>query len=199
MKQQKAKVDQKIQTANDFIDVKEIKRNLLYTKSGYVIGYLKLLPINISLLNNKELRALNINITSKIKAEKDRFSFFVVPRSVDMDKYLNFLEEKIESEMTSINKRTLLNAMVRAATQKVSSGQNFEHQFYLAIREKEGKEAKLNERIREFENYYTAVGNQVDRVGDSEILKLCNLFTNGIATLEEENNLYYTELPSIKS
>lgn len=194
---QKEKLDQKIQTANDFIDVKEIKRNLLYTKSGYVIGYLKLLPINISLLNNKELCSLNINITSKFKAEKEIFSFFIVPRSVDMDKYLNFLEKKIENEMTSINKRTLLNAMVRAATQKVSSGQNFEHQFYLAIREKEGKEAKLNERIREFENYYNSVGNQVMRVEDSEILKLCNLFTNGIATLEEENDLYYTGLTKL--
>lgn len=197
MKQKKAKVDQKIQTANDFIDVKEIKRNLLYTRSGYVIGYLKILPINISLLNNKELRSLNTNITSKFKAEKDIFSIFIVPRSVDMDKYLNFLEEKIESEMTSINKRTLLNAMVRETTKKINSGQNFEHQFYLVIREKEGKENKVNERIREFENYYISVGNQVSRVEDSEILKLSNLFTNGIATLEEENGIYYTELTRI--
>lgn len=186
------------ETTAEFFDVKEIKRNLLFTKSGYIIGYLKLFPINISLLSNKELHSLSINITSKLKAEKEEFSIFIIPRSVDMDKYLNFLEEKVLDEMTSINKRILLNAMIRSTSAKIHSGQNFEHQFYIVLREKNGKENKLNERIREFEAYYNSVGHYSSRLNDAEILKLCNLFTNGITTLEEENTLYYESFTSIR-
>lgn len=189
------KIEQQIQTTNEFVDVKDIKRNLLYTKSGYMIAFLKLLPINITLLDKRELKQLTTELTSRIKAEKEIFSFLVIPRSADLDRYLFFLEEKIESEITSINKRNLLNAMVRSANNK--SGQNFEHIFYLIIRDKVGNENKLNERMTEFENYYNSIGNAFERVNDSEILKICNLFTNGIISLDEENNLYYTEFSKI--
>ena len=39
-----------VKTARDFTNVKDIQGNLLYTRDGYVIGYLRIYPFNLDLL-----------------------------------------------------------------------------------------------------------------------------------------------------
>lgn len=200
-KNKRVQQEPKIETANEFMDVADIRQGCLYTKSGYVLSYLRVFPYNIALLNERELKNQTKIITSHFKAETKPFSIFVVPRSVDMDQYLDFLEKRYEEEITDINRKQLLNAMIREATLKVTSGTNFEHQFFLKVWESisENAEAKLRERIREFESYYNSYGNKTSLLDDTEILKLCNLFSNGIGSINEiYEEMEYTPISKLK-
>ncbi|WP_347460405.1 hypothetical protein [Clostridium sp. DMHC 10] len=41
-------------TANEFVNVKDVKERYLYTRDGYIIMYIKINPISIDLLSERE-------------------------------------------------------------------------------------------------------------------------------------------------
>ena len=42
-----------IKTANEFVNVKDIKGNFLYTKDDYIFGYVRLYQFNLDLLSRE--------------------------------------------------------------------------------------------------------------------------------------------------
>lgn len=185
-------------TANEITDVKDIKNNLLYTKSGYIIGFLRLYPINIELLSRDEMRNICNLLTGEFKSEKEPFTILSIPRTVDMEVYLNFLADISDQEIDNPYRKMLLNDMIMQGSRTVTNGKNYEHQFYIKVwtRYKEnvtGSEEIIEEKINDMISRYSAVQNLTKRLDDTEILKLCNLFGNSnTAVLEsyDSNNVY---------
>ena len=199
------RADQKKSTANDLTDVSDIRGNLLYTKSNYALGYLKLLPINIDLLSEDELDVLCNNLTAQFKPEKENFSILSIPRTVDMEAYLNQLSIEYDEEFEDPVRKDILKEMIRQASDSVMNGENFEHQYYIKTWSKynanvTGTEKILKERIANFENRYESAQNKTKEVDDIEILKLCNLYGNGNSAIMEsyDENIQYTPIPVIK-
>ena len=199
------RADQKKSTANDLTDVSDIRGNLLYTKSNYALGYLKLLPINIDLLSEDELDVLCNNLTAQFKPEKENFSILSIPRTVDMEAYLNQLSNEYDEEFEDPVRKDILKEMIRQASDSVMNGENFEHQYYIKTWSKynanvTGTEKILKERIANFENRYESAQNKTKEVDDIEILKLCNLYGNGNSAIMEsyDENIQYTPIPVIK-
>lgn len=194
----KSEQNKKLLTANEITDVKDIKNNLLYTKSGYTIGYLRLFSINIDLLSEDEIESICNILTSQFKAEKERFTIFSIPRTVDMEFYLNSLADIHDEEIDNPYRKMILQEMIVDASKMITNGKNFEHQFYLKVWAKynenvSGTEEIIEERLRYIGNYYGSVQNETKRLDDVEILRLCNLFANSnTAIMEsyEENNTY---------
>lgn len=194
-------LDVKKQTANDITDVKDIRNNVLYTKSGYIIGFQRLYPINIELLTDSEIENLCNTLTAEFKAEKEEFSLLCIPRTVDMEEYLNFLSLKYEEEMESVVKKKLLNVMIRDASQKIMNGENFEHQYYIRvwIPFEEGRERQIKERLNDIEGYYQSIQNDSKSLTDVDIIKLCNLYSNSnSAVFEDYDDADYAAIPFIK-
>ena len=54
-------------TANDFVDVKDIKGMFLYTKSNKIFCYLRIYPFNLDLLTTEDRR----NLTNRLAAAFD--------------------------------------------------------------------------------------------------------------------------------
>ena len=190
------------ETVNEMIDVKDIRGKLLYTKSGYVFGYLRLHPIAIDLLAEREKDNMCRLLIANFKAEREPFAILSLPRTVDMEGYLNFLVDKNESEIGSPIKKMLLNAMIREASEKVLSNNNFEHQFYIKVWAPDGQntETIIAERLDEMARRYTAAGNRTIRLNDVDIMKLCNLYNNNNTAVMETypDNMTYVPLPMMR-
>lgn len=191
-------------TANEITDVKDISNNLLYTKSGYAIGFLRLYPINIELLSKDELVNICNLLTAEFKSEKEPFTILSIPRTVDMEVYLNYLADISDQEVDNPYRKMLLNDMIMQGSKTVTNGKNFEHQFYLKVwtRYKEnvtGTEGIIDEKINNMINRYSAIQNHTKSLDDTEILKLCNLFGNSNTAILEtyENNNTYIPIPTI--
>jgi hypothetical protein len=187
-------------TANDFVDVRDISRNLLITKSGYKIGFLRLFPINIDLLSNREKESLTDTITGEFKSEKNPFIIYSIPRTIDMDAYLSFLGDCYDREITNAKRKMLLNIMINEANEKALSGKNCEHQFYIKVWEKadiKDCDKRIEERLYDLSNRFNSINNANRRIDDIEIIKLCNLFANSstasFESFSEED--IYTHFP----
>ena len=204
MNPEELKKEERKITANEFTKVKDVKNNLLYTKDGFIVGYLRLMMINIELLSNNELRSMTNTLSANFKPEKQKFSYLIIPRTADMDDYLSSLVELYEQEVTSYVKKKLLNIMITQASKKIMNGSNFEHQVYIRVWEKYnansyGVENKIFERLNDFQNRYLRINNESKILDDKEILKLCNLFGNGNQALfETYDDMNYTPIPMIK-
>ena len=107
MNPEELKKEERKITANEFTNAKDIKNNLLYTKDGFIVGYLRLMMINIELLSNNELRSMTNTLSANFKPEKQKFSYLIIPRTADMDDYLSSLVELYEQEVTSYVKKKL--------------------------------------------------------------------------------------------
>lgn len=170
-------------TSNEFVEVKDIKNGFLYRKDGYILKFLRIFPFNIHLKSNEELTKITGILSSGFRGAKREFTFMSYSREVDLDSYKMFVAGKLSEEMSDPLRKMTLQEMNLEANILGSSGENYEHQFYFKIWEKQKKdnyfiEAELNERMNEYCLVFQNAGMTTKILTDIEIIKLCNLFNN---------------------
>ena len=81
------------QSLNEFLNIKNIKENYLYTLDEQVISFIKVNPMNIELLSDKELEAKMDSSSIEFSNEQYPYKIIVVPRAVDISDYIREQEE----------------------------------------------------------------------------------------------------------
>lgn len=172
-------------SANEFVDVKDIHDIFLYTKSNYIFCYLRIYPVNISLMSKEEIEILTNRLAAAFDGDRKNFSYISLPRELDLDKYKNYLKEKRLQEMESLGKKHIIDELIKKAMDVSSSHENFEHQhtykIWTQINEYVSKsqgEAQLRERIVRFHDIYNEVQIDNEILTERDIIKLCNLYSN---------------------
>ena len=170
-------------TANDFVNVKDIRGNILYTRDGLMFGYIKISPYNLDLLSYEDKQLLAHRLAVSFEDDRKDFVYCSYPREIDLDSYKDFLKERRRQEMTSIGRKRILEEMLQASNEISNSGENFEHQHYIKIwddyrTEVRNCEYDFLERLQSFRDRYNNAGIQAEILGEKEIIKLCNLFAN---------------------
>ena len=74
----KNKIDNNKETAQDFVNVKDIKDKFLYTRDGKIISYIQINPIDINLLSKREKQTLARTLTAELTSERKTFKFIAV-------------------------------------------------------------------------------------------------------------------------
>jgi hypothetical protein len=77
------------QTANEFVNVKDIKDRFLYTRDGQIIMYIKINSISIDLFSEREKKQLNKILTAELSSEQKPFKFLAISRPVDISPLIN--------------------------------------------------------------------------------------------------------------
>lgn len=171
-------------TANQFVNVSDIKGNFLYTKDNMIFGYLRIYPFNKDLLSKEELRAKTQILTSSFESDRKNFSYFAMQREIDLDGQKKDLENKYRSELASVGTRHLLKIMIDELTVLSTSGQNYEHQHYIKLwapytsSNRPEVEAELKIRLQDFKNRYESVGIATEILSQQDIIKVCSLFAS---------------------
>lgn len=178
-------------TANQVIDVKDIKNNALFTKSGYIIKYLKFAPFNINLMSDKELETIVETIAAGFRGNNMFFELMSYSREINMDSYKADIAEKILEELSSAERKVVLEIMKDEAIELSSSGNNFEQEFILKIWEKAEKDVSrtlfdLQQKISTIMESFAEGKVRAHIMSDVEITQLCNLFSNSSQAQYEE-------------
>lgn len=71
-------------TANDFVDVKDIKGMFLYTKSNKIFSYLRIYPFNLDLLTTEDRRNLTNRLAAAFDGDRKNFMYCTLPRELDL-------------------------------------------------------------------------------------------------------------------
>lgn len=184
-------INQQEQTLNDFVDVKDIKNECLYTKSGYLIKFLKFEPFNINLMSDRELETTVEAIAAGFRGNNLHFELMAYSREINMDSYKAEIAEKILEEISDAERKVVLEIMKEEAIELSSSGDNFEQEFVLKIWKKAGKDVArtifdLQQQIKEIRDCFSEGKIRTAIMNDVEITKLCNLFSNSSQAQYEE-------------
>lgn len=165
-------------TANQWIPIADIDENIVYRKDGTLVGMLRVQPLNINLLSDREQRIKVSALTEELNGEKEPFQIFCIGRPVDLNNFLEWLKDKAKQEKDRTKKR-LLNNFIKEASYKASSGETIERRFYIIITKPDAKKAEVDliNRLKELKRKLLTVGLISKVCTDDELLDVYSLFS----------------------
>ncbi|WP_026894263.1 hypothetical protein [Clostridiisalibacter paucivorans] len=166
-------------TANEFINVKDIKDRFLYTRDGQIIMYIKINPISIDLFSDIEKEQICSSLTAELSSIRKPFKFLAVSRPVDISPLINEYTQLLSETNNQKQKELLRNEMMVMSNYAIS-GDVVERQFYIMIWDKyhEHVEKDILKECREFVSKFESGNIRCEILKEQEIVRLCNLVNN---------------------
>lgn len=187
-KEKKKKLTKEQITAQEFTNVLNIQNGFLYTRDGDVIGYIKILPVSVGLLSQREKETLVKQLTAELSVEKEPFHFLAISRPVDMQPLLESYAH-MRDQTSDPYRRDLLRKEMENLSDFTFGNEIVERQFffYLSMKNEEDVERELKKKIADFTEHFETVGIKTEILKDTEIIRLCNLVNNpAIVSIEDE-------------
>jgi len=177
----------RLMTANEFINVQDVKGQILYGKDGTLFAFLRIQPISLDLLSPREKEAKIRNFAAEFSAERKGYKFFSISRPVDISRLVSRLSGLLAEAADPVLKE-LLNAEIAEIVSFALTGEVTERQFYLVIWETAGKEKDLLKRAHELVGRFDSCEISTELCGKSTVIQLLNLFSNpNYAHLEDSD------------
>jgi len=166
-------------TANEFVNVKDIMDEIVYSKDGYIFTYIKIKPISLELLSEKEQRAKGRQFTSEFSAIKQQYKLFSISRPVDVTFMIDNLN-KLHKNTSDIKRKEVIMKKIHEVNQFALSGDILEHQFFMILwtAHRMDAERELLKQTNEIIGRFRACGSEANICKKSDIVKLFNLFSN---------------------
>lgn len=177
-KKKQAAVAEDRQSANEFVNVKDIKGKYLYTRDNLVLCYLKINPISIDLFSKGEKQQLIRQLTANMSGIQHPFKFLAVSRPVDITPLISELSADLAT--SDPKQKELLKQEILEMTTFALSGEVVERQFYIVLWEKaeDGAEKDLLVKAKDFAGNFSDCGIGCDILEQQDIVRLCNLVNN---------------------
>lgn len=188
-KKKKEKLSKRQVTAQEFTNVSDIQNGILYTKDGFMMKYIRILPVSVGLLSNREKKTLIRQLTSQLSVEKKPFHFLAIGRPVDMQPLLEQYE-RLRMQTSDPCRKRLFREEMQTVSEFTFGNEVVERQFYFYISEqnKEDKKEDLIKHANEFSECFESAGIKTEILDDPEIIRLCNLVNNpAVVTIEDED------------
>lgn len=186
-----------VSSAEQEINILDIKNNLIYTRDNLVIAILKINSLNMQLFSKKELINKIKDITSELSTETKEFKMTSIARPVDVGSLIEFLRTILNNSTDSIQKR-LLRENIRETLNLTLIGDAVERQNLLIIREvlSDNSEQEIQKRAREIVQKFDNCGMKLEILNDQYLIQVCNSFTNmSVATKEDSD--YQDYIPNL--
>lgn len=186
-----------VSSAEQEINILDIKNNLIYTRDNLVIAILKINSLNMQLFSKKELINKIKDITSELSTETKEFKMTSIARPVDVGSLIEFLRTILNNSTDSIQKR-LLRENIRETLNLTLVGDAVERQNLLIISEvlSDNSEQEIQKRAREIVQKFDNCGMKLEILNDQYLIQVCNSFTNmSVATKEDSD--YQDYIPNL--
>lgn len=192
------KPKEKIKTCNEELNIKDIKNNFLYTKDDNVMSYIKIQPLNLYLLSNKEQELIIRQLSAELSSEIKELKFFSIARPVDVGDLIEDLQEIANNCLDQIQK-DLLKKHINETVRLTFTGEAVERQNFLIISEPIGDYAEkdLLKRGMELVNKLANCNVKSEILEEQYIIQLCSGFTNMNFAFKEDSD-YEDYMPIIK-
>lgn len=186
-----------MQTAQEFINVKEIKDRYLYTTDGLILVYVRIHSISIDLYSRAEKHSLIRQLTAELSDIQYPFKFLAVSRPVDISPVITDMQSMLKD--ADDRRKELLRQEILQMSGFALSGEIVERQFYVSLWERleEGAEKELQKRAALFSEKFSGCGIPCDVLGEKEIVRLLNLVHNPSYTHLEDTE-FSASIPTLK-
>lgn len=166
------------QSLNQFLNIKDIKGNYLYTLDEQVISFIKVNPMNIELLSDKELESKMDFASIEFSNEQFPYKIIVIPRAVDISDYIREQEE-LRNKLTSDVCIEIINNRIISTTEMIENKNIIENEFYIMIFDtnKDNIEIELNKRANNWISRLKNCGLKSEILEERDIILLIKSFT----------------------
>lgn len=165
------------QTAQQFVNVRDIRGSFLYTQDGWLLSYLRIFPISLDLLSPSEKRLLINKLTAELSSVRFPFKFLAVSRPVDISPLISELGALLST--ADQKQKELLRQEMLEMNSFALSGEVVERQFYLILwQRQEAGERDLQEKAKRLVQHFEEGQLQAHILKQQEIVQLCNLVNN---------------------
>lgn len=187
-----------MQTAQQFINVRDVKDKYLYTKDGLVLTFLRIHSISIDLYSKSEKITLIKLLTTELSDTQYPFKFMAVSRPVDISPLISDMQAMLKT--AEDKRKELLRQEILQMSSYALSGEIVERQFYISVWEKreEGVEKDLLKRASLLAEKFTTNGIGCDVLGEKEIVRLLNLVNNPSYTHLEDTE-FKASIPTLET
>lgn len=197
--QEDAAIISKQLTAQQWMPVADIDNSIVYRKDGNLLSMLRVQPINLELLSDNENRQLASAFCEALNGEKEALQIFCIGRPVDLNSYLDWLQDKAKREI-NFTKKTLLKKYIRHASMTASSGETMERRFYIIATAKYSANKSTEDlllRLKELQNKLSKANLISSICSDDEILDVLSLFAHPVQAAYERVEFKYDLPPRI--
>lgn len=184
-------------TCNEELNIKDIRNNFLYTNDNKIVCYIKIEPLNLSLLSIKEQEHIIKQLSAELSSETKTMKFFSIARSVDVENLINSLQDMAFNTLNQIQK-SLLKKHINETIKLSFTGEAIERQNFLIIWQdyNDYAEKDLLKRATELINKFFNCGIKSGILQESNIIQLCSGFTNMSFAFKEDSD-YQDYIPTI--
>ena len=167
-----------MQTAQQFINVRDIRGRNLYTRDGRVFIYLRIHAVSIDLYSKAEKNTLIKTLTAELSDIQYPFKFMALSRPVDISPLITEMGDMLKD--AEEKRKEILRQEILQMGSFALSGEIVERQFYVALweRQEEGSERELQKRAALLCEKFAAGGVACDILAEKEIVRLLNLVNN---------------------
>lgn len=178
-------------SANQFLNIKDIQGDFLYTLDGKVLAYLKIYPKNCKLMSKDEQKSHAQILTRNFASELKPFKLYFTNRPVNLQKNQDYQAELMDREKNAL-KFNLLNKRSRSFGNLSVRGKALESEIYLIIwgDNTDYIEQELMKRLNELKMKFTNCGYRTEILEERLIIQLVNSYTNpDVAYIENQDYL----------
>lgn len=185
-----------LQTAQQFINVRDVEGRHLYTKDGLVLTFLRVHAISIDLYSKAEKNTLIKQLTVEFSDIQYPFKFMAVSRPVDISLLISDMQSMLKT--ADDKRKELLRQEILQMSSFALSGEIVERQFYISVWEhyEEGVEKDLLKRVSLLAEKFTTNGIGCDLLAEKEIVRLLNLVNNPSYTHLEDTE-FEASIPTL--
>lgn len=171
-------IKNKNKSLNEFLNIKNIDENFLYTLDNKVITFIKVYPINTELFSEEELENKMDSMSVEFSNEQYPYSIFVIPRQADITEYVKEQEELKKNIQDEISIKIVEKRII--ATHELVADKNIiENEFYLYIWEEDSDNVKekILKRANNWSKRFKDCGFETEILEKTQIILLAKSFT----------------------
>ena len=186
-----------LKTAQEFINVKDIRDQYLYTNDGIVLMFLRLPAISIDLYSKAEKKNLIKQLTAELSGIQYPFKFLAVSRPIDISPLISDMQGMLKT--ADDVRKELLRQEILEMSGYALSGEIVERQFYISIWEKyeEGIEKELARKTALLGEKFSVNGIHCESLKEKEIIRLMNIVNNP-SYIHLEDTEFEVSIPTMK-
>mgnify|MGYP000844621419 CR=1 FL=1 len=175
----KNKKDISMETVQEFVNVKDIRKNFLYTSDNKIFSYIRIHPIDVNLLSKREQRSKTRILTKEISVLQRDFKFLAVSKPTDISSIIDEYQEILVTSIDQKQKEILRKEML-ALSDFATTGEAMERLFYIVLWDdyEEGMESEIMKVANDFISAYSSINIKSEVINEKEIYQLCNMINN---------------------
>lgn len=175
----KQKLTARERSASELTNVIDIRDQFLYGRDGHIYAYLKITPVSLDLLSQREKEALSSVLSAELSRETKPFKLIALSRPVDITPLLDEYELLL-SLSNNDKQKELLRLEMKQMNEYMNSEEVVERKFFISLWDKYYPrcEAEMLKRTRDFALSFRTANVGCEILCEDGIITFCNMIHN---------------------